>query len=54
MNLEETIRKQKPTRVRFEIALDSLADEDIIEWLDLQPNKSDAVRQLIRKELDTQ
>lgn len=52
---KETIEKPKPvrgTRYRFEIALDSLRDREIIQYLETLDNKSEYVRQLIREDID--
>lgn len=53
IDLTPKMRRKNSYRVRFEISLDAVADRDIIEILDRQPNKSDFVRELIRKEKDT-
>ena len=45
-------KPQKGTRVRFEIALDSLRDREIIEHLNTLPNKSEYVRDLIKEDID--
>lgn len=45
-------RKKNPKRERFEISLDPIADKDIVKILNKQPNKSDFVRELIRKSKD--
>jgi len=47
----KAIRPKTTTRERFEIALDPTVDQDIIEYLNTKPNKSDYVRQLIRKDM---
>ena len=44
-------KPQSETRVRFEIALDSLTDRDIIEMINSVPNKSEYVRELIRDDI---
>jgi hypothetical protein len=44
-------KPQPSTRVRFEIALDSLTDKDIIDRINRVNNKSDYVRQLIREDI---
>ena len=44
-------KPQKGTRYRFEIALDSLADADVIEELETKTNKSLYVRKLIREDI---
>jgi hypothetical protein len=44
-------KPQKGTRFRFEIALDTLADADVIEELVKKANKSEYVRQLIREDI---
>lgn len=51
---QKATRPKTTDRERFEIALDPIADKDIVEHLNRQPNKSDYVRRLIRKDLDTQ
>lgn len=44
-------KPQSETRVRFEIALDSLTDRDIVEKINSMPNKSEYVRELIREDI---
>ena len=44
-------KPKKGTRYRFEIALDSLADADVIEELETKVNKSEYVRELIREDI---
>lgn len=44
-------KPQSNTRVRFEIALDSLTDRDIVEKINSMPNKSEYVRELIREDI---
>lgn len=45
------VGKPKTTnRYRFEIALDSTRDADVIEILEKQVNKSDYIRRLVRKD----
>lgn len=51
---QKALRPKTTTRERFEIALDSVADKDIIEHLNRMSNKSGYVRDLIRRDLDTQ
>lgn len=46
------VKEPKETRVRFEIALDSVRDKDLIEHLNSVPNKSEYVRELIREDID--
>lgn len=41
----------KGTRYRFEIALDSLGDADVIKELETKANKSEYVRKLIREDI---
>ena len=53
-NPTKALRPKTTTRERFEIALDSVADKDIIEHLNRMSNKSGYVRDLIRRDLDTQ
>lgn len=50
---KEPINTPKAVRARFEIALDSVADADILEKLETVGNKSDYVRSLIRKDIGT-
>ena len=47
-------KKEKPKgmRVRFEIALDSKRDKEIIAYLDTLPNKSEYIRRLVREDID--
>lgn len=45
-------KPQKGTRVRFEIALDSIRDKEIIDHLNTLPNKSEYVRDLIKEDID--
>ncbi len=47
-------QKVKGIRARFEICLDSISDADILEHLSKQSNKSDYIRQLVRKDIGTQ
>ena len=42
----------KGTRYRFEIALDSIVDADIISHIEKFTNKSEYVRQLIREDMN--
>ena len=50
----ERVKTPKGVRARFEIALDSVADADILEKLETVGNKSDYVRNLIRQDIGTQ
>lgn len=43
-------RPKTSTRYRFEVALDSVRDADVIEKLEKQVNKSDYIRELVRKD----
>lgn len=50
----QDIIKPKPvkgTRYRFEVALDSLRDREIIERLERHGNKSEYIRKLIRDDI---
>jgi hypothetical protein len=52
---KETVDKPKPekgVRYRFEIALDTLRDRELIEYLETLPNKSEYIRELIREDID--
>lgn len=44
-------RPPNPARVRFEISLDAETDKDIVRELDKHLNKSEYVRELIRKDM---
>ena len=51
----KVIEKDKPTndtRYRFEIALDSVRDRELIRYLEKQKNKSQYIRDLIREDID--
>lgn len=53
INFPKPPRVGKPkttSRYRFEIALDSTRDADVIEILEKQVNKSDYIRRLVRKD----
>lgn len=39
-------------RYRFEVALDTVRDADVIKKLEKQANKSDYIRELIRKDTE--
>lgn len=44
-------KKKNGNRARFEISLDPYTDKDILKWLELAPNKSEYIRELIRKDM---
>ena len=41
----------KTNTVQFKMKLNKKTDSDIIEWLENQPNKQGAIKELIRKNL---
>lgn len=59
--MNESLKKPEIYRKRYmkrkkmlTLLLDNEKDNDIIEWLGKQTNRSEAVRELIRKEADNE
>lgn len=49
--LEAQARYDKENTKRFMMKLNVKHDADILEWLDKQPNKQGAIKELIRKKI---
>lgn len=51
---QRQIRSDKKNCKRYQLKLTLSTDADLIGWLDAQPNKQGAIKQLIRNELSKQ
>lgn len=51
---EKYRKKYMRSHTSISLVLDNKRDSDIIEWLNKQRNRSKAIRELIRKEVDNE